>query len=35
MAKIWHIETGDVVRNLKSHKQAINCLALNDIALDS
>lgn len=20
MAKIWHTETGDVVRNLKSHK---------------
>jgi len=29
-AKIWVIESGDVVRNFAGHQKGVNCLALND-----
>lgn len=32
VAKIWQCESGDVLRNLKGHKLAVNCLTLNDVA---
>ena len=31
LAKIWQVETGDCLRELKDHTKGINCLAMNDL----
>jgi G protein beta subunit-like protein len=30
-AKLWNLQTGDVIRNYIGHSLAVTCIALNDI----